>query len=104
MKFQQFVEKYEDIPTEKRTWSNIPRYATGKFKVPFTEWLGLKGQGSKGYDGKYYGWSHRAVYGFSVGDTVKKGDIGYDGDGEPYVLDTEEKAKAQALKFHNEIS
>lgn len=23
---------------------------------------------------KWYGWSHRAIYGFGVGDTVKKGD------------------------------
>ena len=32
--------------------------------------LGLKGQGSKGYDGKYYGWSHRAVYGFGRNNFV----------------------------------
>jgi hypothetical protein len=25
-------------------------------------------------DGKWYGWSHRAIYGFSIGDTVKEGD------------------------------
>jgi len=25
-------------------------------------------------DGKWYGWSHRAIYGFKVGDKVKKGD------------------------------
>lgn len=24
---------------------------------------------------KWYGWSHRAVYGFGVGHTVKKGDV-----------------------------
>jgi len=26
---------------------------------------------------KWYGWSHRAMYGFGVGSTVKKGDCGY---------------------------
>jgi hypothetical protein len=26
---------------------------------------------------KWYGWSHRAIYGFGVGDSVKKGDCGY---------------------------
>jgi len=26
---------------------------------------------------KWYGWSHRAVYGFGVGSAVKKGDLGY---------------------------
>ena len=25
-------------------------------------------------DGKWYGWSHRAIYGFEVGDVVKEGD------------------------------
>ena len=25
-------------------------------------------------DGKWYGWSHRAIYGFKIGDIVKKGD------------------------------
>lgn len=28
-------------------------------------------------DGKWYGWSHRARYGFSIGDTVKQGDCAY---------------------------
>ena len=25
-------------------------------------------------DGKWYGWSHRAIHGFSIGDVVKEGD------------------------------
>ena len=25
-------------------------------------------------DGKWYGWSHRAIYGFKIGDEVKEGD------------------------------
>jgi hypothetical protein len=28
-------------------------------------------------DQKWYGWSHRAIYGFRPGDKVKKGDCGY---------------------------
>ena len=28
-------------------------------------------------DQKWYGWSHRAIYGFGVGSTTKKGDCGY---------------------------
>ena len=28
----------------------------------------------KSANGKWYGWSHRAIYGFSIGDIVKKGD------------------------------
>ena len=30
--------------------------------------------GKSSKDGKWYGWSHRAIYGFQIGDTVKKGD------------------------------
>jgi len=26
-------------------------------------------------EGKWYGWSHRAIYGFKPGDVVKEGDI-----------------------------
>ena len=26
---------------------------------------------------KWYGWSHRAIYGFGIGSTIKKGDCGY---------------------------
>jgi len=28
-------------------------------------------------DGKWYGWSHRAIYGFKIGSTCKKGDCHY---------------------------
>ena len=28
-------------------------------------------------EGKWYGWSHRAIYGFKIGSTVKKGDVAY---------------------------
>lgn len=28
-------------------------------------------------DGKWYGWSHRALFGFKIGSKVKKGDCGY---------------------------
>ena len=31
-------------------------------------------------DGKWYGWSHRAINGFEIGDTVKRGDIAYTSD------------------------
>lgn len=31
---------------------------------------------------KWYGWSHRAIYGFGVGSCVKKGNIGYNASNE----------------------
>lgn len=33
--------------------------------------------GKSEIDGKWYGWSHRAIYGFEVGSQVKKGDCAY---------------------------
>ena len=135
MKYIKFITKlYEnEVPPEKRTWGNIPKYSTGKLKVPFTQWLGLKGQGSKGHDGKFYGWSHRAIFGFAVGQTVKMGSIGnkhqygketqkkyhsiaskdgYDAADafiktikfEPYKIKDEADAKEHALRFHNDVA
>lgn len=68
-----------EVPPEKRTLKNMPKYANGNSKVNFTEWLGIKnpkdGYG-KAANGKWYGWSHRAVYGFKPGDKVKDDNLG----------------------------
>jgi len=122
-----------DIPPEKRTFKNLPRYSTGDPMVRFTDWLEIKGNPGKGCDGKWYGWSHRAVYGFSVGDIVKMGHIGnkhqYGPDVEkkyneimrdqgyeiadkwrdsikfdPYTIETEEEAKEHAYQFMRGVS
>jgi len=37
------------------------------------------GVGFSPKDKKWYGWSHRAIYGFKVGSTCKKGDCHYNG-------------------------
>jgi len=116
IKFNQFMEILleNEIPKEKRTYKNLPRYSTGKPKIPFQQWLGLRGQGSKGYDGKYYGWSHRAIYGFQVGDMISGDHIGHKDYGwednekgikhEPYKIKTEEEAKEHALRFAKNVS
>lgn len=39
----------------------------------------IHGVGFSPKDSKWYGWSHRAIYGFSVGSTCKKGDCHYNG-------------------------
>lgn len=102
-------EKKKEIPKEKRTFKNLPRYATGKPKMPFQEWLGIKGNGGQGHDGKFYGWSHRAVYGFGVGDKVSGDSMAHvdykweDSDNgikhEPYTIKTEKEAKEHAIRF-----
>lgn len=40
------------------------------------------GVGFSPKDGKWYGWSHRAIYGFEIGSTCKKGDCHYVGSSE----------------------
>lgn len=95
-----------NIPPEKRSLKNLPRYSTGKAKIRFQDWLEMKsGFGSglgKGCDGKWYGWSHRAVFGFGIGDKVKKGDIAYKG--KEYTIETEEQAKETAKAFSDGVS
>jgi len=125
-----------DIKPEDRSMKNLPRYADKSSKCTFTQWLDLKGGGSngaKGCDGKYYGWSHRAVWGFGVGDVIKKGHIGNKheyGDKamkkyreiekkhgyaeadkwiktikfEPYTIKTEKEAKEHAIRFGRDVS
>ena len=94
-----------DIPPEKRTLKNLPRYSTGKPKIKFQDWLDMKTSGiglGKGCDGKWYGWSHRAIHGFAIGDKIKKGDIAYNG--REYTIKNEEQAKEAAKRFSDEVS
>jgi hypothetical protein len=103
-----------DVPIEKRTLKNIPRYANKSPKVHFTDWIGIKGEkidpknsvesyGKAESDGKYYGWSHRAIYGFGVGDTVKADTIGND-TGKEYTIKDENMAKQAAINFAKDIA
>lgn len=70
------------IPPEERTLKNLPRDSKGKPKVRFQDWLGLKKTRpsshsvGQAYDGTWYGWSHRAIRGFKVGDVIKPDYIG----------------------------
>jgi len=59
-----------NISPKSRTFRNRPKYASGKYIVRFQDWLLIKtdpahsGLGYSLADGKWYGWSHRAVSGF----------------------------------------
>jgi hypothetical protein len=53
---------------------------------------------------KWYGWSHRAKYGFGVGSTVKKGDIAYKEKKGEWTAKTLEDAKQMAIDFAENIS
>ena len=52
---------------------------------------------------KWYGWSHRAIYGFGIGSEVKKGDCGYEYPG-PKKAKTLEDAKKMAENFADSVS
>ena len=55
---------------------------------------------------KWYGWSHRAIYGFKVGDKIKKGTCGYEEMKKRGLLNikTEEQAKEVAKVFAEDVS
>ena len=122
-------------PLETRSFKNIPKYSSGKNRVRFQDWLHIKGEGSKKMengmrtpntygkseaDGKWYGWSHRAVYGFGVGDEVKGDSLGkkvdypklpdgdYDWDNgnyEPdFTISSEDQARQVAIQFAKNVS
>jgi len=125
-----------DIGPKDRSLDNLPRYADKNPKCTFQEWLGVKGggsDGSKGTDGKFYGWSHRAIWGFGVGDEIKPDHIGnkyqyskknqdkyndiWDNEGsdaadkfyksitfDPYTIRTEKDAKEHAIRFGRSVS
>lgn len=58
--------------------------------------------GKSDKDGKWYGWSHRAIYGFKIGDKIKKGDCGFKGS--EYTIKTEAEAKQAAKNFAESVS
>lgn len=107
------------VPPEKRSTKNIPTYANGGCKVRHQDWLGLtKPEGitqakasngnnissfGKSTNGKWYGWSHRAMYGFKVGDTVKPTDAGNVGKDE-YTIKTDDQAMQAAVDFAEDVS
>ena len=56
-------------------------------------------------ENKWYGWSHRAIYGFGIGSTCEKGDVHYAprGRGE-WAAETMEDAKQMAMDFAEGVS
>ncbi len=102
-----------DIPPSERTFENLPRYANGKPKVRFQDWLLIDAQkidpddvvtswGWSRADNKCYGWSHRAAHGFKIGDRIKEGDIIYKG--KEYTLETRDQVEQAAKDFAREVS
>ena len=100
-----------EIAPEKRSLKNIPKYADGKDKVDFKDWLGIKAEKrdpshsvatfGKGQDGKWYGWSHRAIGSFSVGDVVKPNVLDNE---KEFTIKTDDEARQAAIDYAESVS
>jgi len=102
------------VSPEKRSFKNIPKYADGRDKVDFKEWLMIKGEkrtdtsqintyGKSQADNKWYGWSHRAVNGFAIGDVIKPTTAG-NVDQKEYTIKTDDQARQAAIDFAKDVS
>lgn len=103
-----------DIKPIDRSFKNLPRYANKKPICRFQDWLEIKqdsefskkgASGGKASNGKWYGYSHRAVYGFEPGLEIKKGHIAiYPKRPLPYKIKDDNDAKWHAIQFSREVS
>jgi hypothetical protein len=55
-------------------------------------------------DGKWYGWSHRAMHGFKAGDEVEEGDVLAHRFPVGFKAKSEDDAKKMAIAFAGEVS
>jgi len=102
-----------DIDPKDRTFKNLPRYSDGKVKVRFQDWLQIKSEkthpdhnvasiGKSEADGKWYGWSHRDVAGFTKGDKVTKDTCG--SNGREFTIKNDDQARQMAIDFARGVS
>ena len=92
--------------------SNVGENKKRKKHGDFFEKHGIKKQTMPGHnvpsigfsekEQKWYGWSHRAIYGFGVGSKVKKGDCAYNG--KEWTAKTLDDAKQMAIDFANNVA
>jgi hypothetical protein len=55
-------------------------------------------------ESKYYGWSHRAMYGFKIGDVVEEGDATDESLPIGFTANTMADARCMAVAFANSVS
>lgn len=106
--FSKTRQMVTEIPPEERSFKNIPKYSTGKNKVTPQAWLEIEQEKikpdhsansfGKSANGKWYGWSHRAIYGFKTGDEVKADSMGKKVDYPKYTQSDVDAAQAKAVK------
>ena len=72
---KEYRSKYDDsYITLVGMEDNIKHLADKEITEELTHGVGFSQK-----DKKWYGWSHRAIYGFEIGSTCKKGDCHYNG-------------------------
>ena len=62
------------------------------------------GVGYSPKESKWYGWSHRAIYGFKIGSTCKEGDCHYTPEKGEWTAKTMDDAKQMAIDFNEGVS
>jgi hypothetical protein len=103
------------VAPKDRTVRNVPKDAKGFPVCTHQTWLEIEGErqspsssvdsfGKSRANGKWYGWSHRAIASFGIGDVVKPTTSGFDHLKEPFIIKTEEKAKEVAKRFARSVS
>lgn len=105
------MESITQFLYEINTLKNKPKNVTPrewlKIKKPLKfkseSWFNTGTWGQSQEDGKFYGWSHRAIYGFGVGDIVKKNTLG-NSKNIDWKIKNEKEAAEMAAKFSNSVS
>ena len=102
------------VPPEERSFKNIPKFSTKKNRVRFQDWLEIKAQKrspqhstpSWGWssNGKCYGWSHRAVAGFEIGQEITNKVCGQQGIKKSFKIKDRAQCEEVAKKFAADIS
>lgn len=62
------------------------------------------GVGFSPTENKWYGWSHRAIYGFEIGSTCNKGDAHWTPERKSWTAKTMNDAKQMAIDFNEGVS
>ena len=108
---QYFVTK---IAPEDRTVRNTPKDAKGFPIATHTQWLQIVGERrlrtstidtfGKAANGKWYGWSHRAIASFGIGDKITNKTSGFDKISKPFTIKTDERSREVAKIFARSVS
>ena len=102
------------ISPDLRSLKNLPRNKDNSPRCRFQDWLGIRGEKrspessvqsfGKSTNGKWYGWSHRAIHGYKVGDTVKASADIVNKTGKEFTVKDDNHARDLAIQFAKEVS